>query len=167
MLNIEITETKNFVKKLLMEPVFDTFLLVEAYVRSDVSYTIDGRLNPSFFDTEELEEMTSKTYTTWGAVRHHIFNVIKGNKLPLNFKLVLILSDANINRIIEQNHLNLTASDIANFAMSFVGYSYVWGGTSPSTGFDCSGLMYYVLTQYGYSMKRVANDQMTQGTAVS
>ena len=27
MLNIEITETKNFVKKLLMEPVFDTFLL--------------------------------------------------------------------------------------------------------------------------------------------
>lgn len=60
-----------------------------------------------------------------------------------------------------------TATDIANFAMSFVGYSYVWGGTSPSTGFDCSGLMYYVLTQYGYSMKRVANDQMTQGTAIS
>ena len=59
------------------------------------------------------------------------------------------------------------ATDIANFAMSFVGYSYVWGGTSPSTGFDCSGLMYYVLTQYGYSMKRVANDQMTQGTAIS
>ena len=60
-----------------------------------------------------------------------------------------------------------TATDIANFDMSFVGYSYVWGGMSPSTGFDCSGLMYYVLTQYGYSMKRVANDQMTQGTAVS
>ena len=60
-----------------------------------------------------------------------------------------------------------TATDIANFAMSFVGYSYVWGGMSPSTGFDCSGLMYYVLTQYGYSMNRVANDQMTQGTAVS
>ena len=59
------------------------------------------------------------------------------------------------------------ATDIANFAMSFVGYSYVWGGTSPSTGFDCSGLMYYVLTQYGYSMKRVANDQMTQGTSIS
>ena len=51
--------------------------------------------------------------------------------------------------------------------MGFVGYSYVWGGSSPSTGFDCSGLMYYVLTQYGYSMKRVANDQMTQGTYVS
>lgn len=59
------------------------------------------------------------------------------------------------------------ASEIANFAMSFVGYSYVWGGTSPSSGFDCSGLMYYVLTQYGYSMNRVADDQMDQGTYVS
>ena len=70
MLNIEITETKNFVKKLLMEPVFDTFLLVEAYVRTDVSYTIDGRLNPSFFDTEELEEIHLRLHgfkKTWEA----------------------------------------------------------------------------------------------------
>lgn len=59
-----------------------------------------------------------------------------------------------------------TASEIANFAMSFIGYSYVWGGKSPSTGFDCSGLMYYVLTNYGYKMNRVANDQMSQGTYV-
>ena len=101
-----------------MEPVFDTFLLVEAYVRSDVSYTIDGRLNPSFFDSGELEGMTSKIYTTWGNVRQHIFNVIKGNKLPLNFKIVLILSDANINRIIEQNHLDLSLSDIANLSLN-------------------------------------------------
>lgn len=59
------------------------------------------------------------------------------------------------------------ASEIANFAMSFVGYSYVWGGMSPSTGFDCSGLMYYVLTHYGYSMNRIADDQMDQGTYVA
>ena len=60
-----------------------------------------------------------------------------------------------------------TAAEIAKFACSFVGYSYVYGGSKPSTGFDCSGLMYYCLTQYGYSMKRTANDQMSQGTAVS
>ena len=60
-----------------------------------------------------------------------------------------------------------TAAEIANFALSFVGYPYVYGGSSPSTGFDCSGLMYYCLTQYGYSMNRVADDQMDQGVAVS
>lgn len=60
-----------------------------------------------------------------------------------------------------------TAAEIAKFVCTFVGYSYVYGGSKPSTGFDCSGLMYYCLTQYGYSMKRTANDQMSQGTAVS
>ena len=59
------------------------------------------------------------------------------------------------------------ASEIAQYVMSFVGYSYVYGGASPSTGFDCSGLMYYCLTQYGYKMNRTADDQMKQGTSVS
>ena len=60
-----------------------------------------------------------------------------------------------------------TAAEIAKFVCSFVGYSYVYGGSKPSTGFDCSGLMYYCLRQYGYSMNRTADDQMDQGTAVS
>lgn len=62
---------------------------------------------------------------------------------------------------------NDKATEIAEFVCSFVGYPYVYGGASPSTGFDCSGLMYYCLKQYGYEMNRVADDQMDQGVAVS
>ncbi len=62
---------------------------------------------------------------------------------------------------------NGTGAEIANFVMEFVGYPYVYGGASPSSGFDCSGLMYYCLSQFGYSMSRVADDQMDQGFAVS
>ena len=58
------------------------------------------------------------------------------------------------------------AVGLANQALAFVGYPYVYGGKSPSGGFDCSGLVYYVFTQNGISMKRVANDQMTQGSPV-
>jgi hypothetical protein len=36
--------------------------------------------------------------------------------------------------------------DIANAALSHVGVPYKWGGASPS-GFDCSGLVYYVFTR--------------------
>ena len=56
--------------------------------------------------------------------------------------------------------------EIANFVMQFVGYPYVYAGASPETGFDCSGLMYYCLNHFGYSMNRVADDQMNQGTPV-
>jgi uncharacterized protein YgiM (DUF1202 family) len=33
---------------------------------------------------------------------------------------------------------------LVEFATGFVGYSYVYGCASPSRGFDCSGLVYYV-----------------------
>ncbi len=41
------------------------------------------------------------------------------------------------------------SGDIASFATQFVGYRYVYGGSSPSSGFDCSGLTSYVYRQFG------------------
>lgn len=49
------------------------------------------------------------------------------------------------------------ASQIIATAKEYLGTPYVWGGTSPS-GFDCSGLIYYVFKQYGYSLYRCADD---------
>ena len=55
---------------------------------------------------------------------------------------------------------------IADYALQFVGYPYVWGGADPSTGFDCSGLVYYVYSQFGYQLNRVAADQARNGVHV-
>lgn len=56
--------------------------------------------------------------------------------------------------------------EIADYALQYVGYKYTWGGSSPSTGFDCSGLMYYVYKHFGYTLNRVANDQTRNGKHV-
>jgi cell wall-associated NlpC family hydrolase len=59
-----------------------------------------------------------------------------------------------------------TGQEVADFAVQFVGYNYVYGGKSPETGFDCSGFVYYVYQQFGYELNRTAANQATNGTHV-
>jgi len=57
---------------------------------------------------------------------------------------------------------------IADYALQFVGYDYVYGGASPSEGFDCSGFVMYIYNQFGYSMPHGATSQYrTTGYVVS
>ena len=60
---------------------------------------------------------------------------------------------------------SVTGQQIASYACQFVGSRYVWGGTTPD-GFDCSGLVYYVYKQFGYTLNRVAADQASNGRHV-
>ena len=59
----------------------------------------------------------------------------------------------------------VTGQQIVNSAKQYLGVPYVFGGASPS-GFDCSGLVYYVLKNLGFSPYRTAEDQYKMGTYV-
>ena len=55
---------------------------------------------------------------------------------------------------------------MADKALTYNGYPYVWGGASPSTGFDCSGLVYYIAKCFGYSIPHGSTSQYAYGTYV-
>lgn len=59
-----------------------------------------------------------------------------------------------------------TGQKIVNLAQDYMGVPYVWGGTTPK-GFDCSGFTQYVFNQMGYTIKRTAGQQLTNGYAVT
>ena len=58
-------------------------------------------------------------------------------------------------------------SSIVATAKQYLGYKYTYGGSSPSTGFDCSGFTSYVFKQHGISLNRTAAGQYSNGVAVS
>ena len=59
-----------------------------------------------------------------------------------------------------------TGIDVAEFACRFLGAKYTWAGKDPSTGFDCSGFVWYVYSQFGYELNRVAASQAKNGIHV-
>lgn len=61
----------------------------------------------------------------------------------------------------------VAGSSVVSYASNFLGTPYVWGGTTPSPGFDCSGFMQYVYSKFGVSIGRTTYDQINDGVAVS
>ena len=59
------------------------------------------------------------------------------------------------------------ASQVVAIAMQYLGIPYVWGGSSPSQGFDCSGLVSYVYSQIGIYLPHHAASQFGYGVPVS
>jgi peptidoglycan DL-endopeptidase CwlO len=56
--------------------------------------------------------------------------------------------------------------EVVAIAARYLGIPYVWGGASPSQGFDCSGLVLYVYAQVGISLSHGATDQQRASTPV-
>ncbi|AUS88620.1 MULTISPECIES: C40 family peptidase [Lysinibacillus] len=53
----------------------------------------------------------------------------------------------------------VSSGDAISTAKQFLGRPYVWGGSNPSTGFDCSGLVQWSYKQAGVSLPRTASQQ--------
>lgn len=57
--------------------------------------------------------------------------------------------------------------NITDFAVDQQGSRYKYGGRSPRTGFDCSGLTYYVFENFGVELTPVSRVQEGEGKKIS
>lgn len=56
---------------------------------------------------------------------------------------------------------------IADVAMGMVGTRYLYGGTDPLKGFDCSGLVWYAYEQAGYRVPRTSQELFRAARKIS
>lgn len=80
------------------------------------------------------------------------------------------ITQANDTTQIDNSNTTNTASkgaDVVATAKKYLKYKYVYGGETPSRGFDCSGFTKYVYSQYGISLSHSATTQSKVGTYVA
>ena len=59
------------------------------------------------------------------------------------------------------------AKTVLQHAFALLGTPYRWGGSSPESGFDCSGLVGYVFSTIGIDLPRVSRSMAGEGTKVA
>ena len=60
----------------------------------------------------------------------------------------------------KQSNISHNKKSIIDTAQAMLGVNYYYGGTSPKTGFDCSGLVYYTYKKQGIKLPRTTTGQL-------
>lgn len=118
MINIHIEDKKTFTKKLFIGNDFDELLLVEACIITDNTYNIDGRIQKKFYTKEEYEILEEKEFSKWAKIKKLCFEMIKGTKLPLKFKIVLKLPKRYVESILGRVETSFMSEDILGLAIN-------------------------------------------------
>lgn len=117
-INIESKDIKTFMNCLLIKDTFDSFLLEEASITTYNTFNIDGHIQKDFFSPEELSELPDETLSTWATVKPFCFSIIKGNKLPLKFKIVLKAAPSYTQKLLNECQCGLSLNNVGGLYMN-------------------------------------------------
>lgn len=114
-------DTKKCMNELLLQHAFDSFLFLEGEITTFNTYHIDGRLHKEFYQQQTTEDVIipERAYALWKDQREFCFSIIRGKRTPLSFRFILSLSAPNIVKLLQQEQLSYSLSDVQGLYLNF------------------------------------------------
>lgn len=131
MIALRVLEVGEFMTLLLAKNTFDKFYLCEGRAETFTSFQFGGKLNKEYYTPDEWELLENREYPYWGEVRPFVYQIIRGKKLPVNFKLVFSLSRENTEWLLSHVQTGLSVQDVRNL---FLNIHYEKKGVTCITG---------------------------------
>ncbi len=104
--------------KLFVQEDFDSFLVSELSLTTLCTFQIDGRIAADYFSTDEFAALSDHEFVSWKLLRPFVYQLIRGNRLPGQFRIVFRLAGYNVEKFLKQTGLPYTASDIGGLFMN-------------------------------------------------
>lgn len=116
----KINELKIFMSRLLGSSVFDVFLLAEASITTYNTFFIDGRINKDFFTDNLNDEIILPPYefSMWQDMRSLCFDLIRGKRTPVGFKIVLHLKPELAGDLLHDKGSAVSLNDLKAFVLN-------------------------------------------------
>lgn len=115
-----LRDVKKFMGRLLGTDAFDSFLLAEAAITTSNTFVIDGHIVKEFFTGDIRDDgiLPPYPFSQWKDMRALCFELIKGKRTPVNFRLVLHLKPEPAARILQDGQSQVTPGDIRAFVLN-------------------------------------------------
>lgn len=133
MISLKVIDVKAFMNHLLVQNVFDNFYLWEADFKTFGEFSINGKLNEDYYSSDELEVLGERKYATWAEVKPFAFSYVKGSKLPVAIKIIMMVSKSGTESIIHNSGLKMQADEVKGLFLNIKydkGNLYISSGTS-------------------------------------
>lgn len=108
----KITDVKKFMSEILIKDTFDKFLVNEVTITTFNTFHIDGYIKKDFYSKDEYESISSPVLSEWRALKPICYEIIKGKKTPLSFKIILSLSKMDIAKFTEEYNIDFPIENI-------------------------------------------------------
>lgn len=120
MIALQIKNTKSIMNTLLISELFDSFLVEEASITTFNTFHIDGHIVKNFFSSEELENLNQPLpeFSSWKDIRPICFQLIKGKKTPVAFRVILHASPKLVASISEHPDCEVSADLIRSLVLN-------------------------------------------------
>ena len=109
----QVLDVKPFMTKLLIQNLFDSFLLSEFKMNTFTKFQISGKLNQDFYSKDELEVMNGRNHAKWMEVKPFAYSIVKGSKTPLSFHITLMVSEDQKVNVIKNSGVTMRLEDVS------------------------------------------------------
>ena len=164
---LQLTDVKTFMNQLLCSELFDRFLLSEASITKDATFTVNGHINPAFYSAEELETegLTGLDILPYSRLRPVCYQLIRGKHTPVSFKFVLTLSPENMKHTLARSDSSFTDNDVKGIFINMAfqngrltlttGISYILFSTDRTLDHEWDGLIKKFLAKNSVSYEEL------------
>ena len=119
MISLKVVDIKNFTKNIFIDEVFDNFVTSSVEVVTFNKFNVDGRINMNWYSDEEKEDVKDE-YSKWSVLKKYAYDMIKGNRVPQSFKIVLLLSKENMFNTLARYQYQISDKDVEGLFMNIV-----------------------------------------------
>lgn len=112
MIALNILDVKTFMGQILKGQMFDEFLMSEMDIAIAHSIHIDGKINKDWYSTEEVEALEGRTLAKWKEIKPIAYEMIKGNKTPLGFKMIFELNREQLEKLLVNSKSSFSLEDV-------------------------------------------------------